>query len=335
MRSIHFILPDYTQFVSGGNWYNQQLINALQQQAEWNTHVWTFETFYHKYQNIEIGLFIVDTLYLDQMKNLLTDKKEGQKFHLLVHHLQSLYPPKGYTSKEWFNEKERNLLELFDGFITTSQYTADYLRRQRMKQPIEVIPPALSSLPQQIPLRQSRPIKALLAANVIERKGILPFLEILQDQIIDPSLFSLEIAGDLTMDKSYVGKCLEVVETTHLKAYCRFLGPLSPQTMEDKYRTANLLIATSFFETYGMTLQEAVVWKLPILALRGGNTAYHIQNGRNGYLFDDIKDLIDRLNTLIKNQEWMDLLLKQTLNRGEEEAYTWEDAVEKFSRILL
>jgi len=299
MRSIYFILPDYTLFVSGGNWYNQQLINALRQQAEWNIRVWTFEMFSNEYQNIETGLFIVDTLYLNEMKDLLTAKKKSQKFYLLVHHLQSLYPPKDYTSKEWFNEKERSLLNLF-----------------------------------QIPLRQSRPIKALLAANVIERKGILPFLEILQDQIIDPSLFSLEIAGDLTMDKSYVGKCLEVVETTHLKASCRFLGPLSPQTMEDKYRTANLLIATSYFETYGMTLQEAVVWKLPILALRGGNTAYHIQNGRNGYLFDNIKDLIDRLNTLIKNQEWMDLLLKQTFNTGEEEAYTWKDAVEKFSRIL-
>jgi len=334
MRSIYFILPDYTLFVSGGNWYNQQLINALRQQAEWNIRVWTFEMFSNEYQNIETGLFIVDTLYLNEMKDLLTAKKKSQKFYLLVHHLQSLYPPKDYTSKEWFNEKERSLLNLFDGFITTSQYTANYLRKEGIKQPMVVVSPALSSLPKQIPLRPSRPIKALLAANVIERKGILPFLEILQDQIIDPTVFSLEIAGDLTMDKSYVGKCLQLVETTPLSTFCRFLGPLSPQAIEDKYRTANLLIATSYFETYGMTLQEAVVWKLPILALRGGNTAYHIQNGRNGYLFDNIKDLIDRLNTLIKNQEWMDLLLKQTFNTGEEEAYTWKDAVEKFSRIL-
>ena len=153
--AIHFILPDYTQFVSGGNWYNQQLISALKRQNEWTIRVWTFETFFHEYQNIETGLFIVDTLYLEQMKDLLTDKKEGQNFFLLVHHLQSLYPPKGSTSQEWFNEKERTLLGLFDGFITTSQYTADYLRRQSIKQPIEVIPPALSSLPQQIPLRHS------------------------------------------------------------------------------------------------------------------------------------------------------------------------------------
>ena len=335
MSPIYFILPDYSQFISGGNWYNQQLVNALQEEVVRPIYLWTFEAFLQQYNNIKTGFFIVDTLYLEQMKDLLMMKKEGQSFHLLVHHLQSLYPPKNYTSKEWFDEKERDLLVSFDGFITTSDYTANYLRGHRMKRPIVVIPPALSFIPPQIPARKSRPIKALLAANVIERKGILPFLEILEDQVIDPQYFSLEIAGDLTMEKRYADKCLQLVKDTALHSYCRFLGPLSPQATQDKYRTANLLIATSFFETYGMTLQEAVAWKLPILAIKGGNTAYHVEDGLNGYLFDNINDLVVRLNTLIKNQEWMDLLLKQTAQTGTKTAYTWEDAAEKLMRVWI
>jgi len=215
--TIHFILPDYAKFISGGNWYNQQLINALQQQAEWNIHVWTFETFRQHYQHLENGLFIVDTLYLDEMKEMLKVKKKEHAFYLLVHHLQSLYPPKSHTSKAWFNEKERAFLIQYDGFITTSQYTADYLRNHSIKKPTVVIPPALSFRPKQLPLRKARPIKALLAANVIERKGILPFLTKLQHQFIDPQYFSLEIAGDLTMEKDYAKHCQQLVQDTSLR----------------------------------------------------------------------------------------------------------------------
>ena len=68
MRPIYFILPDYTQFISGGNWYNQQLISALKKQSEWTIYVWTFETFQRQYLNVETGVFIVDTLYLEEMK---------------------------------------------------------------------------------------------------------------------------------------------------------------------------------------------------------------------------------------------------------------------------
>ena len=127
MRPIYFILPDYTQFISGGNWYNQQLISALKKQSERTIYVWTFETFQRQYLNVETGIFIVDTLYLEEMKEILRLKNKGQSFHLLVHHLQSLFPPKGHTSKEWFIKKENPLLIQYDGFITTSQYTATYL----------------------------------------------------------------------------------------------------------------------------------------------------------------------------------------------------------------
>ncbi len=333
LKSIHFIIPDYTQFTSGGNLYNQELITAMQQHSARTIRLWTFEEIDQQIKNIAKGLFIVDTLFLEEMKDILTLKKKGQEFYLLVHHLESLYPPKGHSSKEWFTEKEKPLLLQYDGFIVTSAYTANYLRRHRMSKPIVVIPPALSFIPKRIPIRKPKPIKALIAANVIERKGILPLLKTLQHELIDPTNFSLDIAGDLTMEKDYANACLELVQNTSLQTYCRFIGALSPEAIQEKYKEANLLIATSLFETYGMTLQEAVAWKLPILAIRGGNTAYHIQNGLNGYLFDNINDLVVRLNTLIKNQEWMDLLLRQTAQTKDKEPYTWKDAAKKLEGV--
>ena len=327
MSSIYFILPDYNQVISGSNWYNQQLVNAMQKESAWPIHLLTLEKLLHDYKNIETGLFIVDTLYLHQIKEILRGEKKGQKFLLLVHSLQSIYPLTKDTIYEWINEKD--LLIHLDGFITTCDDTANYLRRYRLKMPIVVIPPALSFIPKQLPLRKSNPIKALLTVNVIDQKGVLPFLKILQGQVIDPQYFSLEIVGDLIMEKKYANKCLQLVKNTSLHSYCRFLGPLSPQAMQDKYRQANLLIATSLFETYEMTLQEAVAWKLPVLAIKGRNTTYHIQNGLNGYLFDNINDLVVRLKTLIKNQEWMDLLLKQTAQTKAKKSYTWKDAAKR------
>ena len=83
-----------------------------------------------------------------------------------------------------------------------------------------------------------------------------------------------------------------------------------------------------------MALQEAVAWKLPILAIKGGNTESHIQDGLNGYLFNTIKDLVQRLNTLINIKEWLDLLLTQIAQVKSEKLYTWKNATETLKGLI-
>lgn len=322
MSTLYFIIPDYTRFVSGGNLYNQHLIEALKKQADCSIIVWTMEELRMHFNGLRKGLFFVDTLYLAQISSLLYFKNPTQRFYLIVHHLQSLFPPAQYTSTTYFEEKEKRILQLFDGFLTTSQHTATYLSANGLKQDRIVAPPALIISPNSTPSRQAHPIKALLVANVVRRKGILPFLMACKQ--LSGTALTIEIAGSRSLEIDYATRCTAIVqEHPFLKNYIHFLDTLSPQTMQSKYQACNLLISSSFFETYGMALQEGVAWGLPILAIKGGNVANHIEEGENGYLFENALALVKKLTNLAEDRQKMALLLKRAANYKGKQSLTW------------
>jgi len=326
--SIYFIIPDYTRFVSGGNWYNEQLINALQQETKRPIYVWTIDELRTNFSTAGKGIFFVDTLYLEAIARYIHFKQEDQQFHLIVHHLESLFPPETYTSDAYFEEKEKRLLQLFDGFLTTSQYTATYLKERRLTQESLVLPPALETLPEDIPLRKAIPIKAIIVANVVKRKGILPFLQAFQKQYIKEPLpyLSIDIVGGGTIENGYGLICKTVVASNPvLKQRIHFIGSKSPQAMPDSYRNSNLLISTSFFETYGMALQEAVAWKLPIIAIKGGNSTNHIEEGINGYVVNSTEELVQQIWEVARNKENLQNLLKSAYNWKGKKEKTWRE----------
>ena len=74
-----------------------------------------------------------------------------------------------------------------------------------------------------------------------------------------------------------------------------FPGSLSREELVRKYREAALYLSSSEMETFGMALQEARAFGLPILALEGGYVSRHISVGENGYLFKNIPGLAEGL----------------------------------------
>ena len=57
------------------------------------------------------------------------------------------------------------------------------------------------------------------------------------------------------------------------QAQIHFAGSLSREQVQEKLQTATLYLSTSSMETFGMALQEAKAFGLPILALKAGYTA--------------------------------------------------------------
>ena len=137
-NTLTFIIPDYTSFISGGNRYNQQLITALQNEGV-ELLVKTIEAWRFSKTSLGKGIIFVDSLYLKETQELTNLERKETRFILIVHHLQSLFPPAGYTSQAWMEEQELSALQQYDGFLTTSQYTADYLKEQQLRQPLSLI----------------------------------------------------------------------------------------------------------------------------------------------------------------------------------------------------
>lgn len=330
---LTFVIPDPEAFHSGGNLYNASLIRALIGEGV-SCSVAGPHFLPGKFADLqsffepEKELLLWDTLYLDQLDYL----NPIQNNWLIVHHLESLFPPAGISSKAWFEKKERQKLEQFDGFLVSSPFTAKYLQENGIdSEKILVITPALSFMPI-VGTKRFDKVKALMVANVQHRKGIKPLFRALAKRPRIPG-FSLTIAGSMDLEPEYAQSCLEFLENNpYLKEIIHFVGPKPQDEVIELYQSSNLYISTAFMETYGMSLQEAAAMGLPLLVLDGGNAANHVEDGENGFVLRDIHSLVAQLQQLAINKELFEQVGRKAVLQTKGEVYTWKVAAEKLMK---
>lgn len=339
IKPCFFVVPDFSAFVSGGNIYNEALIAALQSKNYPCQNI-SFDEFAFLFKKEESALFFIDTLFLKEIAPLLLLPRNGAEIWLIVHHLESLYPPVGTTSSNYFKTYEAPLLKLFDGFLTSSQFTANYLQQQRgLSQKTIVVPPAVKYFPKSIPKKSSTKIHALLVANLVERKGIFPFLQAFSqlDWTTWQDHLQITIIGSKTMSPEYAEACRKIVdESPILTAIVQLKGTVPETKVPSFYQQANLFISTAFMETYGMALQEASLFQLPLLAVNGGNVKTHLEDGKNGFLLANPMEVALSLKQLCEHRSIFQNLLENAKNKAlSSPVYHWEEAADLFAHSLI
>lgn len=330
-EAITFVIPDVNAFQSGGNIYNKNLIDGLLS-IGYSIKVMDWDTF-NNVKEIGKGYYFFDTLYFAQLATFLPKKTNTAQFFLIVHHLESLYPPKNWTSKDYFLEKEYPILKLFDGFLTSSQFTANYLVDNYLVTKKIVLPPAINFQPIINTKKSTADIQAVMVANLVERKGILPFLKsLVKSPIIQQAKnLQLHLIGTNKMEPNYAEACLQLIEKDpELKKIISYHGQLSSLQVHSFYQEANLFLSTAFMETYGMSLQEARAFRLPILALKGGNVENHVENGRTGWLVDNMSEVVHRLENLVKRPKDLVQIQQCIVQQTSNNFYNWETAAKQF-----
>ena len=310
-----FLIPDPTTFRSGGNHYNQQLLIALGELG-------VAHTIAHRAADIApAGPIWVDTLLAEE------PLPAGRPRWLIVHHLKSLYPPKGYTSKKYFEKHEAVLLRQFDGFLASSPFTRDYLRQRGLTQDCIVVEPGLDTLPQ-VAERTYGSIRAVMAANLVERKGILPLLEVLKAN--GPwSNLQLRIFGEASLQPAYAERCRTAIAALP-EGTVSYEGSIPQPEMAAIYQASNLYVSAAFMETYGMALQEAAAFGLPLLVRRGGNAAYHVEHGKTSCVCGSTAELVSCLQGWQQQPAALAKLGASACARAQQPQRSWKDAARQF-----
>jgi glycosyltransferase involved in cell wall biosynthesis len=324
-----FALPARSAELSGGNLYNAQLIRALGGTAK--PAAMTVAECRARVEQGAAGVYFIDSLDLEDFSSFPAPRR-GQYFGLLVHHLPSLEPHIEAADKAL--EVERATLPRFDVFLATSPFTAQLLRQRGYdsNKILTVSPAPPASAPAL--LIPTAPFVFSMVGNLIPRKGFLVLFEYLASHLQENDQFFIEVAGRSDLDPEYARACLAVAQGSNLRSIVRYLGPVPYDQMAECYRRAAAFVSASKMETFGMALQEARAYGVPILAVDGGYARQHFTPGDNGLLFESVETLAQELLELARDPSRLHPLFRNAQRLRPSSDYTWAKAAELFLQQL-
>ncbi|MEO0468537.1 MAG: glycosyltransferase family 4 protein [Bacteroidota bacterium] len=321
---MYFVLPDIKDLPTGGNLYNARLMAALSEMGRPARPI-GWDRFVMQSQTDDPCFYWVDSLFLDDCQSLPDGIALHRNVGMILHYLPSMLLD-GEAQKEAL-ARESQVLARFNRLMLTSPFTQEYLRQSPADlPPVQVVLPA-SELRVQ-PQAKAFPVRALMVANLLPNKGLLPFLETLAEEAVLPD-FHLEVVGSHELDKEYATAC-QAVLAAHplLTERIHLVGEKRGDELADAFAAANLYLSVSEMESFGMAIQEARQAGLPILALDRGHIRSQVRMGY-GQVYVKLSALQRQFLTLCTAPTEMRLMY----HRAQEiapEAWCWQDAAEVF-----
>ena len=328
----YFVLPADRTLPSGGNRYNEQLIRALQQVHQ-AVEIIDFRTYQHARSAGQSGCFFVDSLFVKELVSLAEPSPQNQRTVFIVHHLESM-DMSPVRTKQQCQAEERTAFAHVDTFLATSPFSERYLREQGVDQSIIVIEPGVAAptLPRG---RHAEGVNALMVANLIARKGILPWLQSLTTVLKSTDAFVLTIVGRDDLEPRYAKECRRfVAQHPLLRSKVHFTGALPHRRVEEHYARTRLFVSAARMETFGMALQEAKAYRVPLLTLTGGYAGQHVASEHDGRVFETLAEMADFFVNLVRNPaelvDWQAATVAQPPNIQ----YGWDTAAQQLIRQL-
>ena len=176
---------------------------------------------------------------------------------------------------------EAEALLAVDLILTTSSHTSR--RVQTLFSPSQVVVPVEPGVDRPARLLKKEhsfdphPLKLLCVASLVPRKGQdvllralyrLPFINL-----------SCTFVGLLDRDPDYVRHIRELVVELGLSERVEIEGALADEALEQRWQAADVLVLPSWYEGYGMVLDEAAVRGVPVLTTTGGALAATFREG--------------------------------------------------------
>jgi len=142
--------------------------------------------------------------------------------------------------------------------------------------------------------------------------------------IKQPSL-NLDIAGEYDPCSRYFKYLKTLIHKHNLEARITFHGNLPPQDLADLYQKADLLVLSSYYETYGIVLLEALSFGLPIVTSTIPSAKVIVKDRVNGLYYEtgNAEALARVLSELCSDKKLRKFIHKNNL-RASKNPRTWE-----------
>jgi glycosyltransferase involved in cell wall biosynthesis len=237
----------------------------------------------------------------------------------------------GFRDSQFVYWNEEFLLHSACGLIANSQWTANFFTNILNAPKIDVIPNWTEidpALPVDEEKYKSR--KIVLLGTFEKNKGHILLVEAAKTLKQRGVLFEIDLYGG-GLDRQHIERlCNEygINEQVHFKGVTG--------DIKSAYSNAAVVVSTSFVESFGMTLIEAMASRTAVVSTRSGGPQEIIQDGETGYMVErsDSRQLADRLEKIISDPA----LARQMGDKGYQvvcDKYSSAQAFEAFSKILI
>ncbi len=280
-RSLVFaISTDYARH-TGGWIYDQRLLDGLEQLG-WSIGRLTLPAGFPEpdaaaraetaamVRGLADGtLLMVDQLCISVMPELAEEQRHRLRLAVIVHHPLALEGdlPEAAARRA---EAERRTLAAAALVLATSQATAATLRQDYGVDPARLVVglPGIDRHPRVAARRDTGPLRLLNVGAVVPRKDQGLLIEALAG--LADRAWELRIVGDLERNREHLAGLRRLVRRHGLDGRVSFLGALDGERFEAAWRWADLFVASSRHEGFGMAVAEAVARGLPVITTTAG-----------------------------------------------------------------
>ena len=257
-------------------------------------------TVYTGCDNLFARYDVLQTAEYNQMQSWIFAKRYPNK-HIIYH---GPY----YAS---FNKRYNLMCSVFDklflkrylnletNFITKSRLAQDFLESKGIKASnvktigVGIDTQMLSSgkadcnEPLFLTMNKDKKIKILYIGRFEERRNIPFILEIFSEIVKRDANATLYMIG--TGDKEYIDKCWSYATSLGIQDDIVYQEKMEQKYLSGVYRLADFFLLPTEYEIFGMVLLEAMYYKTVVLTTNNGGSSTLIDNGRNGYVLENMK----------------------------------------------
>ncbi|MCU1576134.1 MAG: hypothetical protein JWP70_838 [Leifsonia sp.] len=287
--AVHFLVPDDIdddERVSGGNVYDRRISESLRARDLDVRMVLVAEG---RVQDVaqamsdppRDALVLIDGLIAVAASEVLEAHSTRLRIVVLAHMVASALP--GIQDVARTAEREREALNAARRVITTSEWTRSELIARALAEPdrITVVRPGTDTAPAAIGSESGGHL--LCVGAVAPHKGQDVLVQALAGMTDLPD-WSCSIVGSLDADPDFAIRTAAAIRSATLTERVALMGVLTGQRLADAYRAADLIVAPSRAESYGMVVAEALARGIPVVAARVGGISEAIAGSKAGIL---------------------------------------------------
>jgi len=127
-----------------------------------------------------------------------------------------------------------------------------------------------------------------------------------------------------------IGRLKDLAAALDISESLRFTGPQPHGRLVDYYRAADVLLVSSYSESFGLTALEAHACGTPVVGTAVGGLSHIVGDGSSGFLIGsrDPAEFAARLKTLLADADLQDDFSKRAYERSL--SYSWDSTADAF-----